>query len=562
MTWGWSDWVLLALLMVFGFFWLRTTPEFAANLPQDAADFAISAVNLLTEGRLGVTMYGSPQPTGRTIGLPLLLVPSYWVSGSFVGNGIYSILVLALLTVGCVYYSARLLAGRLAAVVAALFLLAHHGFRLYSQKIMSEVPAMGLVSLMLALTVYLHWQRDRIWPYAALGISWGLAIVIRSENLLLVFPLLGLAAFRLLRLDWRRGLLVGLCALPWLVGQAMYNHHNYGSFRRSAYHWIGWFEKPSFALHNVTATGYWVKTRGYPPEMAARMDGNLPFVLKTCASQIDNSMIFSRLTNWRASGQAFYATLVSLRTVIGLVGIGVCCWLWKRRPQVRLFVMWLAGLGITTLVFYALFSWQEERYLLRLLPLLVIANGIGAAHVAGLLRRVLPLGPQGSTFLVGGFVGALLLGVSLMSALHLVYRGDDNLLLYRTMRSVAQAIPSNAVVITNWDPLRVDEHIAKGTSRVILPLVGDWLRWPRDNATPVPTFPFVPLQEPSRLLDLLKGGRKACLLLRNPFDFAPPPPEIALFGEHFALRPIANYSTPQGQVIGTYLYELVPKISQ
>ena len=76
----------LLLLTWRGYF---ATPQFAANLPQDGVDFAAPAVNLLEHGRLVASAYGHDFPSAHPFGPSLLLLPSYFLRGHFLGNGIY-----------------------------------------------------------------------------------------------------------------------------------------------------------------------------------------------------------------------------------------------------------------------------------------------------------------------------------------------------------------------------------------------------------------------------------------------------------------------------------------
>src|ERR1700686_807544 len=60
-----GDVVLLGLLLLPAYLFLHVTPEFAANLPQDASDFAVPAVNLLEQGKLGQSAFGQMYEMGH-----------------------------------------------------------------------------------------------------------------------------------------------------------------------------------------------------------------------------------------------------------------------------------------------------------------------------------------------------------------------------------------------------------------------------------------------------------------------------------------------------------------
>lgn len=564
LAWGRSDWLLLAGLLIFGFFWLRTTPEFAANLPQDAADNCIPAVTFLERGHLGTIIFGQLQPTGRTIGVPLLLIPVYAVFGHFIGNGIYMILVFALGTVALVYLIGREIGRRLAGTLAAIFLLAHHGFRLYSQKIMSEVPNLFFVTLVLALVLMAHRRPQRLWLSLLLGIALGWAVIVRSENTLLVLPLGALWLTGLLKAHWKHILVIAACAAPMLVLQLAYNHSYYGSVWRNAYQWIGWFQEPSFALHNATARGYWTTTRHYPPEFANRMDGNLVHVIKTMLSQADHSLPFSHPSIWTGRPRALYQTLLVLRFAFCVAGVVWCFYWWRQRTEVKTFAICFLIIAATTAVFYTFFSWQEERYLMRVISLMCILNGLGVVAVIELVRQRWPALDTPLTVSVAGLVGGLVALLAFISRSGLAYAGDDNLNLYRAMTTAASQMESNAVVVSNWDPWRIDILITRGTDRQLIPTAKDRdiIRYPASHPNGISLAPFTAAESPEKLADLMmRQGRSAYLLLRDPFDFRPPPPEVQVLSEHWDLHPLLSFSTPQGQLIGHYLYRLQPKLT-
>jgi 4-amino-4-deoxy-L-arabinose transferase-like glycosyltransferase len=461
-----------------------------------------------------------------------------------------------------VYYVGRELAGRLCGCAAALFLISHHGFRLYSQKIMSEVPALFLVTLVLALLFYAHKHPLRHWPYFGVGLAVGLAMIVRSENILLALPIALLAAGRFIKIDLRRAALLLLGALPWLMLQALYNNTYYGSPLRTGYHWIGWFVEPSFALHNATAHGYWTLTRHYPEQFAARMDGNFLLTMKTFLNQVDQSLAFS-IPVVNNGPRQVYRILVVLRTLLGFTGLAFClCWAGKQ-ISAKAFGLWFAVVAITTLIFYTFFSWQEERYIMRLLPLLCILDGLGVAGILTAIRRWPAVIEAEAGFLATFAIAAVPVLMAGMSAAGMVYRGDDNLLLYEAMHSVGGMIETNAIIVSDWDPVRIEIHMVRGTARSMIPLAKrfGYDRWPQDNAPAVPMYPFAAAEQPEQLMALMQRGRPAYVLLRDPFDLQPSPPELQQLSQHWDLQPLATFNTPQGQSIGHYLFRLQPRAS-
>jgi len=99
-----------------------------------------------------------------------------------------------------------------------LFLTTHYGFWQYSQKIMSEVPSVFLLTSVLALVLSVHEEHPTIFRYVAAGAVLGFAVTVRYDNVLWVVP----AAALLLGVGprterWRR---VGSAWLAWRHGSS------------------------------------------------------------------------------------------------------------------------------------------------------------------------------------------------------------------------------------------------------------------------------------------------------------------------------------------------------
>jgi 4-amino-4-deoxy-L-arabinose transferase-like glycosyltransferase len=175
-------------LILFACFSFYTTPEFAANLPEDGADSAIPALNLVERGKLVLTAYGHDFPPSHPFGVSLLLVPAYVMAGHFLGNGVYSILFCALGSIVVTYILGVKLGGRWCGSFAALFLITHYGFWQYSQKIMSEVPSVLLLTSVLALVLSIREKHEAGFRCVAAGAILGFAVTVRYDNLLWFAP--------------------------------------------------------------------------------------------------------------------------------------------------------------------------------------------------------------------------------------------------------------------------------------------------------------------------------------------------------------------------------------
>ena len=186
----WCDVVIIIGLILFASLSFYVTPEFAANLPEDGEDFAVPAVNLLERGKFAVTAYGHDYPPAHPFGVSLLLLPVYVVTGHFLGNGVYTILLCAFGAIAVTYGLGVKLGGRWCGTLAALFLITNYGFWQYSQKIMSEVPSVFLVTSSLALALLVPVRKRDGWLCLAIGLILGFAVTVRFDNFLLIGPML------------------------------------------------------------------------------------------------------------------------------------------------------------------------------------------------------------------------------------------------------------------------------------------------------------------------------------------------------------------------------------
>ena len=547
------DYLLLIALMLCAFFCLRTTPEFAANLPQDAGDFAAPAVNLIEKSQLSVNWFGGTIPPSHQLGLPLLLVPSYLIFGHFLGNGIYTILCCALLSVVAVYWIGRQLAGRICGCLAALFLISHHGFHQFAQKIMSEVPSMMLMALALGLLLYLRNRKLTYLGYISVGVLAGTAFAIRVENALIFLPIFAVLVAGTPHQWVRRTVGVAVGVTPWLLALLMFNKVHHGSAVRTGFHDYHHFKSalsvsdalPLFSSRYLTARGY-IQAHGYSNINTQAWDGNPLALAESTLSQVDNTSSFAHPSKWGNKPKRIYETAIGLRSILGFVGLFWCFFQWRRNPSAKLMGVWFVVLFLSLFGFFAFFWWQEERYLLRLVPFLCVLNGIGPAVLLNSLQRRQSAIYTEAVFCTTTAVLALIGFLAYYSLTQQVPQSDDNLVLYESMRRAGEVMESNAVVVTNWDPVRPDAYIIRGTQRKLLPLI-DY----DDHA------PFVVAKSPDKLLSLMLSGRPAYLLLRNPFDWQLPPPEFqSLQACGFRFEPIITVTLPDGRPIGAYVYRV------
>ncbi len=533
-----SGLVLLALLAFYA------TPEFAANLSQDGADFAVPAVNLLERGRLVISVYGHDLPPIHPFGTSLLLLPAYVIFGHALGNGIHALLLYAFGAIALTYVIGAKLGGRPCGCVAALFLIAHYGFWQYSQKIMSEVPSVFLATVVLALLLSIR-RRKRPGPLCfAIGVALGFALTVRYDNLLLLAPT---TVLLLQDGTWRERMQrVALCLvgmLPLIVSLAVYNQVTFGSPWRTGYHYWGqgWNNagQSFFSAECITKPGF-MRVHHIDEQLAEIVDGNGTFYAKSLLAESDTTRIFGHPLYWQQSGRLIYQILALLRTAWGVVGLLACLAAFRTAYLRKQFSLWLVTLTVVCISFYLFYYWQEERFLIRLVPAFCLTNAIG-------VTVLLAAWPAKATRAAVIVLVSALMAVFAFFNWQMGFPSGNDLHLYETLSQAARRMESNAVIVSNFDPLRLDAYVIRGTDRVAVPLARD-----RDvgvfiGADPTPTFfrPFVASEAPERLRELLHSGRPVYWLINNPWTGRPSIAFHALQGS-FRLQVLATASVNGG----------------
>lgn len=196
--------------------------------------------------------------------------------------------------------------------------------------------------------------------------------------------------------------------------------------------------------------------------------------------------------------------------------------------------------------------------MLRLAPLFCLLNGIAIAAAMQWIERTSLRCQSEARILLVSAVSVVCTIFACFSQFNLIYQGDDNILLYSMMRQASSQIESNAIVVTNWDPLRVDVHMIQKTDRLCIPLSKRFAlsRWLRSDSEPVPMYPFTAFEDSAQLAKLMYQKRPVYILIREPFDYHPPPPELAVLAQYFKLTPLGSFTTPEGRLIGQYLFRM------
>jgi len=540
------DATLIAVLLFLGAARVWVTPEFAADLPQDAADFVNPALNLLERGKLISVVSnntGAEIAMGHPIGLPLLLAPVYWLTGHFPGNGIYLIQLLYLATLILVYVAGTRLAGRVGGAVAAVFLIANHGAALYATKIMSEGPATFALMALYVLAAREKGFLSSAGIALAAGAVAGLAIVIRYDNVLFFAPLVVIAFLQRESFRWRGVALFVVGALPFLAGQAAYNARYYGSATRVGYQYAGNAGTeacPMFTWRNALTESYLAMRPELNVAFTNLAEGNLILYAKTVVSEADSTLPFSGDPRWRDKPKALYQKFVLARFALALTGF-VLCFVAPGAGRHRVFLrVWLSVLVPVMIGFYAFYFWQEERFFLRLVPWQCLLTGVTVAEVVRWLRARPPVPRWAGTASVAAAAIGLAGAFWAFTVTRSVIATAGNPFVYEAMTCADEMIEPDAIVVTNFDPVRTYTYLSRLKPRLVLQL-GD-----EDDYGYVPVPGQIQymngdsvLKEPRHLVDLLRHRRPAYFLNKY-VGISVPPPELVELSKAFELEAVTN----------------------
>jgi len=170
---------------------------------------------------------GSGLPTAaRPPGTSLTLLPVYVSLGRWWSAGRVWFGFLSALTCLIAAWITEQLAGRLAALLAALWVAIYPGSFYYAMHFLSEAPYQFFITLACAVTLYALRQRSIRWNIGA-GCCWGMAVLTRPNGIL-VLPILALLILFARHERWfyvrhiaAQGLGLALVLTPWLLRNAL-----------------------------------------------------------------------------------------------------------------------------------------------------------------------------------------------------------------------------------------------------------------------------------------------------------------------------------------------------
>jgi len=566
----WLDVVLVAALTAFAVWRFWCPPELGINKFQEAPKFSVCAWYLYKTGRYEWFINHQAYPAMGSVGYGLLLVPSFWLFGDFLGNAIYSQLALAVLTCLGLYAAMRICFGRWQGFVAGMVLASYPEFTAYSR--MNDTSIAQAFLLTMGLLLFLKMTADGCWPSLGRWFLWGLcagwATSVRLDSLvvfgLLTLVLLWFVRTRLRDLAGRLG-----PAAAGAIGPIAYagwlNEHDCGSWLRDLRCY--WDSVPSdsgwrvFDIH--TAWG-----PAYTHENAD--SGNLVFYGREIFGQ------FVGWDRWAEPQKHLFMIPCLCLTALMIVGIGYA-WCHKRDSQAKLrFLVFTALVTGATLLFYVFLRWHIVRYVVPLAPGMAAFVGIGVVGLAQYLCRRL---------------GTKVLGVAAALVLALVMRPwftgipvqvGDMLPVVPILRSAASRIESNAVVISTAGPCLTDFFVIRGTQRRFVPL-DHRVAWrvqprpPRNRAIIPPVkqdgnaypgdlengaqdiFEYSALENPERINLLLRQDIPVYFVDHT---FGNRCDELPFLLQHFDMQPVVEYE-PGGPLsslhAGPCLWRLWPR---
>jgi 4-amino-4-deoxy-L-arabinose transferase-like glycosyltransferase len=453
----WLDVALIGALIAFAAHRFWCPPEIAVNKLQESPKYMVGAWYLYKTGLYECFINHQSYPAMGSVGYALLLVPSFWLFGDFLGNAIYSQLALAVLTCLGVYATLRICFGRWQGFVAGIVLASYPEFTAYAR--MNDTSIALAFLLMVGLLLFLKTTADARWPSLGRWFLWGLcagwAGSVRLDSFitfgLLTLVLLWAARSRAVVLLKQLGAMAAGAIGP-LAYVGWLNQHYCGSWLRDLRcYWdsvpsdSGWRQFDFYAA------------LGFPFTHDPGDHGNLRFYGREILGQ------FVGWGQW-SDAQKRMLILPSL-CLAGLMIAGVG-YAWRQRlnsEAKRRFWTFTTIATAATLLFYLFLRWAIVRYIVSLAPLVASFVGIGVAGLAQSLCRRL------RTRILGA-VAALGLAMILRSWLiPLPVHVGDMLPVILILQSTASRIESNAIVISTAGPLLTDFFVIRGTRRQFVP---------------------------------------------------------------------------------------------
>lgn len=414
---------LLALLLIAAV-WMARSPYSASNLevPPDSVEYALSAEQLLTTGHYQIIVEGRGLPPRYPPWFPAtVILPVYALLGAEPGNAILGITALAVAGVGISWAIGRRIGGNAGGILAALAVLALPAYSGWATQVMSDVPCAALIlgGALLYLRIRARSGSTQALRFWGAGLLIAITTLFRpvSAAMLLPFALAAVAPWNFPKALAR---LTGLF-VPMLGAAAatfLYNSATFGSPFQNGYHFWSWSESPRlsdfFALSSIGANWKMLLATW------------LPGLLVICAVV----EIVLRRKNSAARKEA--------------------------AAPLRDLMFFVIAAGLPIVVFHLFYSYPSDRFFLPFVA--------GVAVIAGSLLGLLC--GQRVQRALGWTLGVILLLTSL--ARLGIQDGEPQ------RRAAADRIrgntPSDAVIISAIDPVYLEQRVARGSTRRIVPI--------------------------------------------------------------------------------------------
>lgn len=408
-----------------------TTPNQAQDLrPRpDALQYEETARSLLRGDGYHIRVDGERYLPRYPFGFPLLLAPGLAVWDGGPGSGVVTVLATAAGAIAGTWALGAIAGGIPGAIVASSIVAFSPLHARWSTAVMSDVPSSCGVAWLVFAALVLVRRRGRPTAWVLVGVGLGLLSTLRLSNALLVPPI---AAMLLVAREHPRRerltsfLALGVGAVAGMLPMLVYQARMFGHPLRTGY-------------------GLWAPSavfeRRYLLDVSPAGGGTDP-----------NLLHYARLV---AGDGTLYGVAVAAMVMIGAVAAASA-------DGERRRVLWL-GVAFTALMlgFYGAFFWQEDRYLLPVLPLLgaIAAAGV-AAGVPVIVRAVM--------------AGLVVLAVVLTVRGPSPYTRDKVLHEAEVLRAISRQIEPDAVLLVcsndhymaldvlapdrRWVPLCLDDH--------------------------------------------------------------------------------------------------------
>lgn len=425
-----SAWMgrLIPLLIIAAAGWhYYRAPAVAAELEviPDSVEYAVAANRFVNTGVYDIQANGQSLPPRYPPGFSVLfLAPIYFFAPANLGNGILAVWFMAIAAIVLAYCIGREIAGVWGGTLAALLLGLHSEFGVYTQLVMTDVPSVTLG--LFACWVFLRMRDEEasVWLYLLAGITVAISMSMRPLTGVLALPFVVEILYRSIRsllpehrkrekVFFRFVLLALPCAFA-VAATALWQAHAIGDWRRTGYQF--WLPVP-YDYFELTFSKRYFR---------------------------DNIA----LLEWH---------LLYLPVLGGMVGFYL---LQKRRaPKLRAVAAFLL-LGAAPLsVMHLFYFFRGLRFHFLSIAILSIIAACGIALTIPQRLR--------DKF-------AFLLPIAIL-CVFLPRMSDDPLDIGTRVRdqvatAAAEALPDDAVLISNIDPVYLEHRVARGTHRRVLPI--------------------------------------------------------------------------------------------